>query len=444
MKIKKIIAREIIDSRGNPTIEVVVKTDKPYVFGRACVPSGASTGELEALELRDDDKTRFNGKGVLRAIDNVNLIANLLIKQNLSVFQQREIDRFMIEADGTVNKSKLGANAILGISIAVAKAAAAALNVPLYRYLGGCNAHVLPTPMLNIINGGAHADNDIDFQEFMIVPGGAKSFRHAMQTAAEIYAQLKQILSAAGHTTSVGDEGGFAPSCQSIKEVLDYMSQAVIKAGYKLGTCGEDRVAFAIDGACSELFVKSGKYAGKYDFKKHNRKHKQKMYFDSQAMVDVWTELQQKYPLISVEDGFNEQDWDGFCKLNKKIGDKMQIVGDDLFVTNMKYLQKGIDLNAANSILIKFNQIGTLSETIDTIQLAQKNNYTAIVSHRSGETEDTTIADLAVAFNTGQIKTGSMSRTDRVAKYNQLLRIEECLGNAAVYKGFGAYYNLKK
>ena len=440
--IKKIYAREVLDSRGFPTVEVEVTCDC-CIKASAIVPSGASTGEREAIELRDNDKKYYNGKGVLKAVDNVNkIIAPAILKSDLSVSQQQAIDKLMIDLDGTENKSKLGANAILGVSLAIAKAAAKKHHMPLYRYLGGVNAHILPTPMLNIINGGAHADNNIDFQEFMIVPGGAKSFRHAMQMASEIYHALKGILKKDGHSTGVGDEGGFAPNCDYVKQILDYMCEAVRMCGYKLGTSGANAVAFAIDGAVSELTINK-KEPFKYIFKKHNKQFNQSQEYTSMDMINIWEDLRNKYPIISIEDGLDENDWKGFSDLTAKIGDRTQIVGDDLFVTNTKYIKKGIDCKAANSALIKLNQIGTISETISAVKLAQKRNWTTVISHRSGETEDTTIADLSVALNTGQIKTGSMARTERIAKYNQLLRIEEELGDRAVYQGFDAFYNLK-
>lgn len=440
-KIIKIHAREILDSRGFPTVEVDVLTDR-HAMGRACVPSGASTGELEALELRDNDKKRYCGKGVLKAVGNINkILGPKLIEQNFFVFEQMKIDHYLNQLDGTENKSKYGANAILGISLAVAKTAAKETCTPLYRYLGGSQAHILPTPMLNIVNGGAHADNSIDFQEFMIVPGGAKSFHHALQMASEVYQALKKLLKRDQKNTSVGDEGGFAPDFNHVKEVLDYITEAISLAGYKPGRSGKNACAIAIDGACSELFNKKDQ---KYYFKKHNKRHQQKQSFSSEDLINVWEDLCKKYPIISIEDGLAEHDWDNFCKLQNKIGDEIQIVGDDLFVTNPKYIQKGIRLKAANSVLIKINQIGTLSETINAINLAKQNKWTAVVSHRSGETEDTTIADLCVGLNTGQIKTGSISRTDRICKYNQLLRIEEELGEEAKYIGFDAFYSIKK
>lgn len=422
-KITKIIAREILDSRGNPTIEVDVTLDCG-AFGRAAVPSGASTGSREALELRDGDKTRYLGKGVQKAVAAVNnVIAPALIGM---AAEQQAIDAKMIALDGTENKSQFGANAILGVSLAVAKAAAAAHGVPLYQHIQTlCAAHegeapklLLPMPMMNVINGGEHADNSIDIQEFMIVPVGAKSVAQAVQMGAEVFHNLKSLLVKAGHATSVGDEGGFAPNLSSNREALDYLVKAVEQAGYKIGA----DIAFAIDAAASEFY-----HHGKYEFKGENRS------FSAAQLVDYYAELCEAYPIISLEDGLAEDDWQGWATLTAKLGDKVQLVGDDLFVTNPEIFARGIDENIANSILIKLNQIGTLSETLQTIAMAAANGYTCVISHRSGETEDVTIADLAVGSGVGQIKTGSLSRSDRVAKYNQLLRIEEELGAAAIF-----------
>ena len=419
--IESIYARQILDSRGNPTIEVDVITENG-VLGRAAVPSGASTGAHEAVELRDGDKDVYLGKGVLKAIENVNVtIAAELI--GFSVFEQNLLDKIMIEVDGTDNKSNLGANAILGVSLAIARAAAAELGLPLYRYVGGVNANTLPVPMMNIINGGSHADNSIDFQEFMIMPVGAETFSEAIQMGAEVFHHLKKVLSSRGLSTNVGDEGGFAPNLASDDEALEMISEAVKNAGY---TVGEDFV-YALDVASSEFYLKDEKV---YYFKDSTGKKMTPV-----EMADYLASLCEKYPIMSIEDGMFEDDWEGWKALTDKIGDKVQLVGDDLFVTNVKRLQKGIDGGIANSILIKVNQIGTLTETIEAVSLANRNGYTAVMSHRSGETEDNTIADLAVALNTGQIKTGSASRSDRMAKYNQLLRIEEELGEVAKYPG---------
>lgn len=419
--IESVHARQILDSRGNPTIEVDVVTDNG-ILGRAAVPSGASTGAHEAVELRDGDKDKFLGKGVLQAVENVNdVIAAEII--GFSVFEQNLIDKIMIEADGTPNKANLGANAILGVSLAVAKAAAAELGLPLYRYIGGVSTKTLPVPMMNIINGGSHADNSIDFQEFMIMPVGADTFSDGIRMGAEIFHHLKKVLSARGLATNVGDEGGFAPNLGSDDEALQVISEAVENAGYKVG---ED-IVFALDVASSEFYLADEKV---YYFKDSTGKKLTPI-----EMADYLAELSEKYPIASIEDGMFEDDWEGWKALTEKIGDKVQLVGDDLFVTNVTRLQKGIDNGIANSILIKVNQIGTLSETIAAVNLAHRNGYTAVMSHRSGETEDNTIADLAVALNTGQIKTGSASRSDRMAKYNQLLRIEEELGEIAEYPG---------
>lgn len=418
--IESIHARQILDSRGNPTVEVDVITENG-VLGRAAVPSGASTGAHEAVELRDGDDL-YLGKGVTQAVENVNdvLAAELI---GFSVFEQNLIDKIMIEADGTENKGKLGANAILGVSLAVAKAAAAELGLPLYRYVGGVSAHTLPVPMMNIINGGSHADNSIDFQEFMIMPVGADTFSDAIRMGTEVFHNLKKVLSSRGLATNVGDEGGFAPNLGSDDEALQVISEAVEKAGYKVG---ED-IVYALDVASSEFYLENENV---YYFKDSTGKK-----LSPVEMADYLASLCDKYPIVSIEDGMFEDDWEGWKALTSKIGDKVQLVGDDLFVTNVTRLQKGIDNDIANSILIKVNQIGTLSETIAAVSLAHRNGYTAVMSHRSGETEDNTIADLAVALNTGQIKTGSASRSDRMAKYNQLLRIEEELGEIAEFPG---------
>ncbi|NLB48605.1 MAG: phosphopyruvate hydratase [Erysipelotrichia bacterium] len=428
-QIINVYAREVLDSRGNPTVEVEVVTDFGG-FGRAMVPSGASTGENEAVELRDGDKNRYLGKGVLKAVDNVNdIIAPAVV--GLDVFDQLAIDNLMIKLDGTPNKGKLGANAILGVSIAVAKAAADELGVELYEYLGGFSAKELPIPMMNIVNGGAHSDAAIDFQEFMIFPVGAPSFKEAIRMGTEIFHHLKAILKAKGLSTAVGDEGGFAPNLSSNEEGVLNIIEAIKKAGY---VPGKD-IYIGFDVAASEFYDKA---KGKYIFTKSTKEE-----FTSAELVDYYEKLVAKYPIISIEDGLDENDWEGHKLLTEKLGDKIQLVGDDLFVTNTKYVQKGIDLGVANSVLIKVNQIGTLTETFEAIEMAKKAGYTAVISHRSGETEDTTIADIAVAMNTGQIKTGSSSRTDRVAKYNRLIRIEDQLGENAVYKGLKAFYNLK-
>jgi len=414
-------SREILDSRGNPTVEVELETEAGTV-GRAAVPSGASTGKHEAVELRDGNKDRYLGKGVLKACQNVeDLIREELI--GVDVTDQKYIDQLLIELDGTFNKSKLGANATLGVSLAAAKAASLETKQSLYRYLGGVNAHVMPVPLMNILNGGAHADNKIDFQEFMIIPIGADFFSEALRMGVEIFHNLKTVLKAKGYSTNVGDEGGFAPNLQSNEEAIETVLEAIAKAGYKPGV----DIAIAMDAATSELWNEEKQ---RYVFKKSDKRE-----LDTDAMVGFWKDWCNKYPILSIEDGLHEDDWAGWTKMTKELGQKVQIVGDDFFVTNTDRLQKGIDSDAANSILIKVNQIGTLSETIDAVQLANRNAYTSIISHRSGETEDTFIADLAVALNTGQIKTGSASRSDRVAKYNQLLRIEEELGESAVYPG---------
>ena len=427
--IDNIVAREILDSRGNPTVEVDVYLDSG-AFGRAAVPSGASTGEHEAVELRDGDKVRYLGKGVQKAVENVNeIICNELL--DMDALEQVEIDRTMIELDGTENKGKIGANAILGVSLAVAKAAADELGIPLYRYIGGTNAKTLPVPMANILNGGAHSSAPIDFQEYMVMPVGSSSFKEGIRCVAEVFHNLKNILHDKGLSTTVGDEGGFAPDLKDNEEPLKVIMQAIEKAGYKPG---ED-VCIAMDPASSEFYDKDKK---KYIFKKSDKRE-----LTSAEMVDFYAHLVNNYPIISIEDATAEDDWEGWKILTEKLGKKVQLVGDDLFVTNVKRLQMGLDKGVANSILIKVNQIGSLTETLDSIELAKTNNYTSVVSHRSGETEDTTIADIVVATNAGQIKTGSASRSDRIAKYNQLLRIEEELGNRAVYLGKKAFFNLK-
>lgn len=419
--ISHIHARQILDSRGNPTIEVDVVTDNG-ALGRAAVPSGASTGTHEAVELRDNDKKKYLGKGVLTAVNNVNtVIQDALI--GASVFEQNLIDQTMIELDGTPNKGKLGANAILGVSLALAKAAAIESNQPLFRYVGGVNANTLPIPMMNIINGGSHADNSIDFQEFMIMPVGAENFSTAIRMGTEVFHHLKNVLKSKGYSTNVGDEGGFAPNLKSNEEAIQVVMQAIEKAGYKPG---ED-IYIAMDAASSEFYLADEKV---YHFKKSSGEK-----LSSSDMVSFWADWCKKYPLISIEDGFAEDDWDGWKKQTEVLGNKIQLVGDDLFVTNVNRLKQGIDNSIANSILVKVNQIGSLTETINAVNMANNASYTAVMSHRSGETEDSTIADLAVALNTGQIKTGSASRSDRIAKYNQLLRIEELLGKSATYLG---------
>ena len=419
--IEDIHARQILDSRGNPTVEVDVSLSNGIV-GRAAVPSGASTGVYEAVELRDKDDDYFLGKSVLKAVENVNdTIADELV--GYPAYLQTEVDQIMLQLDGTPNKSKLGANAILGVSMATAKAAAKSSGLPLWRYLGGVNAKVLPLPMMNIINGGSHADNNVDPQEFMIMPAGATSYSQAVQMGAEIFHNLKKVLSSKGYNTSVGDEGGFAPDLKSNEEAVEVILTAIEKAGY---TPGED-ILIALDPASSEFYNKE---SGLYEFKWSDGSKR-----DSDEMVEYWAEWAEKYPIISIEDGMDEDDWDGWKKLTDAIGNKVQLVGDDLFVTNTNRLADGISKGVGNSILIKVNQIGTLTETLDAIEMAHKNDYTAVISHRSGETEDTTISDIAVATNAGQIKTGSMSRTDRIAKYNQLLRIEEELGDSAIFLG---------
>ena len=425
--IEEVWAREILDSRGNPTVEAEVILEDGTT-GRAAVPSGASTGENEAVELRDGNDARYLGKGVQKAVENVNeKIAYEL--EGLDALDQTLIDQTLIDLDGTENKSSLGANALLAVSMATARAAAAFQEMPLYRYIGGTNAKTLPVPMMNIINGGAHADNIVDFQEFMIMPVGAENFSEALRAGAEIFHNLKFVLKGRGLATSVGDEGGFAPNLKSNEEAIETILEAIEKAGYKAG----ENIMIALDPASSEFFKD-----GKYIFKKSDKRE-----LSSEEMADYWISWTEKYPIISIEDGMAENDWDGWKYLNGKIGKKIQLVGDDLFVTNTKFLQRGIDENAANSILIKVNQIGTLTETLDAIELAKTNNMTAVISHRSGETEDSFIADLAVATNAGQIKTGSLSRSDRIAKYNQLLRIEEDLDTSARFPGRKAFYQIK-
>lgn len=417
-------AREILDSRGNPTLEVEVVLECGAV-GVAAVPSGASTGEHEAVELRDGDSKRYNGKGVLKAVENVNdKIAEELL--DFDALDQRGIDNYLIELDGTPNKSNLGANAILGVSLAVAKAAAAALEIPLYRYIGGVNARVLPTPMMNVLNGGVHADNNVDFQEFMIMPIGAEKFSDALRIGVETFHSLKSVLKKKGYNTAVGDEGGFAPNLKSNEEAVEVLIEAIEKAGYKPGA----DVVIALDPAVSEMYRKDKKA---YEFFKSDKSLK-----TSEQMVEYWKKWIDSYPIVSLEDGLAEDDWEGWQLLTKELGGRIQLVGDDLFVTNTQRLSKGIELGVANSILIKVNQIGTLTETLNAIEMAKKAGYTCVISHRSGETEDTTIADIAVATNAGQIKTGSASRTDRIAKYNQLLRIEEELANTAEFLGLSA------
>lgn len=419
-------AREILDSRGNPTVEVEVVLESG-AFGRAAVPSGASTGAHEAVELRDGDKSRYLGKGVLNACANVeSIIAPALI--GMDALNQTEIDQTMIRLDGTENKGNLGANAILGVSMACARAAADYLEMPLYRYLGGCNAKTMPVPMMNILNGGKHADNNVDIQEFMIMPVGAQSWSGALRMCAEVFHSLRSVLKSRGYNTAVGDEGGFAPDLKSNEEALECIVLAIEKAGYKPG----DEVRIAMDPASTEFFVD-----GKYNLASEGRK------LTSSEMIDFYADLCERYPIISIEDALAEDDWDGWIELNKRLGDKVQLVGDDLYVTNTARLVKGIELHASNAILIKLNQIGTITETLDAIEMAKRAGFTAVVSHRSGETEDTFIADMVVAVNAGQIKTGAPSRTDRVAKYNQLLRIEEELDETAIYNGLDAFYNLR-
>ena len=426
--IESVLAREVLDSRGNPTVEVEVLLESG-ALGRAMVPSGASTGENEALELRDGDKSRYLGKGVLKAVDNVNeRIAPEVL--GLDATEQVEVDQTMIELDGTETKSELGANAILGVSMAVARAAAEGIGLPLYQYLGGVNAKTLPVPMMNILNGGAHADNTVDFQEFMIMPAGAPSFREALRMGAETFHALKSVLKAKGLNTSVGDEGGFAPNLTSVEETLDTIISAIEKAGYKPGK----DIWIALDVAASEFYDAKMQ---KYVFKKSTKEEK-----TSKEMVDFYEKLVGAYPIISIEDGCDENDWDGWKLMTDRLGKKVQLVGDDVFVTNTKFLGRGIETGCANSILVKVNQIGTITETLDAIEMAKRAGYTAVISHRSGETEDSTIADIAVATNAGQIKTGSASRSDRIAKYNQLLRIEDELMACAKFPGLTAFYNL--
>ena len=423
-----VYGREVLDSRGNPTVEVEV-TLEDGSQGRAIVPSGASTGQFEAVELRDGDKDRYMGKGVLEAVNHVNdECADVLV--GMDACDQRAVDAALLAADGTDNKGKLGANAILGCSLAVARAAAESVGLPLYNYLGGVNAHVLPTPMMNILNGGVHADNNVDFQEFMIVPVGAPTFSECLRWSTQVYHTLKNVLKDSGHSTGVGDEGGFAPDLKNNKEPLQFIVEAITKAGF---TPGEDFM-IAMDPATSELYDPETKT---YNLKGEGRT------LTSDEMVDYWAELVEEFPIVSIEDGLDEEDWDGWKKLTDRIGDKVQLVGDDLFVTNVKRLQKGIDNGAANALLVKVNQIGSLTEAMDAIELAQRNKYACIVSHRSGETEDTTIADLVVATNAGPIKTGAPARTDRVAKYNQLLRIEDELGDSAQYAGRNGFNVLR-
>ena len=424
--IVEIYAREVLDSRGNPTVEVEVTTENGTV-GSAIVPSGASTGVHEAVELRDGDKTRYLGKGTLNAVNNVNeIIAEELI--GFDVFDQVGIDRALIQIDGTENKSKLGANAILGVSMAVARAAAIESDTPLYEYIGGVNAKTLPVPMMNILNGGEHADNNVDIQEFMVMPAGACSFKEALRMGTEVFHNLKSVLKSKGYNTAVGDEGGFAPNLNSNEEALKTIMEAIEKAGY---VAGKD-IFFALDVASSEMYEN-----GKYNFKGEGK------IYSSEELVNYYCDLVEKYPIISIEDGLSEDDWDGWKLLTEKIGNKVQLVGDDLFVTNYSRLNMGIEKGIANSILIKLNQIGTITETLDAIELAKTHGYTCVISHRSGETEDTTIADLAVAVNAGQIKTGSASRTDRICKYNQLLRIEDRLGENSKFLGLSAFYNIE-
>lgn len=422
-----VYARQVLDSRGNPTVEVEVYTDEGG-FGRAMVPSGASTGAFEAVELRDGEES-YLGKGVLNAVENVNTeLAEELI--GMDVFDQTGIDQLMIDLDGTHNKGRLGANAILGVSMAVARAAADELGVPLYKYIGGFNAKTLPVPMMNILNGGEHADNNVDIQEFMVMPVGADSFAEALQMGSEIFHNLRKVLQEKGHATGVGDEGGFAPNLNSNEEALETIVEAIKKAGYVPG----EQVKIALDVASSEMYTEDGRYNLKGEGVVRTR----------EEMVDWYEKMIEKYPIISIEDGLNEEDWEGWELLTQRLGKKVQLVGDDLFVTNTERLKRGIEKNIANSILVKVNQIGTLTETLDAVEMAKKAGYTAVISHRSGETEDTTIADLAVALNAGQIKTGAPSRTDRVAKYNQLLRIEDELFDSARFDGIKSFYNLKK
>lgn len=426
--IESVFAREILDSRGNPTVEVEVIAEGGFI-GRASVPSGASTGAFEAIELRDGNSERYMGKGVETAVENINSVIAPEV-EGMNVFDQVAIDKMMIELDGTPNKERLGANAILGVSLAAAKAAAEALGLGLYQYIGGVNAKTLPVPMMNIINGGKHADNSVNIQEFMIMPVGAESFKDALRMCAEVFHNLKKVLQGKGLSTAVGDEGGFAPNLETDEQAIQVILEAVIKAGYKPG----DDFRIAIDAAATEMYQEDGSY---FFWKTNIRKSKEEM-------VQYWSELCDKYPIISLEDGVSEEDWEGWKLLTDRLGKRIQLVGDDLFVTNTRRLEKGIKMGVANSILIKVNQIGTLTETLDAIQMANRAGYTAVTSHRSGETEDATIADIAVATNSGQIKTGAPSRTDRVAKYNQLLRIEEELDEVAEFPGLRAWFNLSK
>lgn len=428
--IKNIYAMEVLDSRGNPTIQVEVISESG-AYGKAIVPSGASTGEYEAVEMRDGDKSRYLGKGVLKAVANVNEVIAPALEGKFCVFDQRLIDKFLITLDGTENKSKLGANAILGVSLACAHCAADYYDISLYNYLGGFNAHQLPTPMMNILNGGSHADNSVDFQEFMIMPVGATSFKEALRIGAEVFHNLKKVLKEKGYNVSVGDEGGFAPNLKSNKEALELIVKAITLAGYK---AGED-VVLALDVASSEFYDKE---TNKYVLSGENRS------LTTDELIDFYENLVHEFPIISIEDGLDQNDWNGYKKLTDRLGKKIQIMGDDFFVTNTKRLKLGIEKGLCNSILIKVNQIGTLTETFETIEMAKRAGYTAVVSHRSGETEDVTIADIAVAVNAGQIKTGSLSRTDRIAKYNRLLNIECELGDGAYYAGKKSFYNLFK
>ena len=421
--IERVNAREILDSRGNPTVEAEV-TLASGIIGRAAVPSGASTGENEALELRDGDRKRYGGKGVLKAVNNINTtIAKIVAGRDALI--QSDVDLAMIAADGTANKRKLGANAVLAVSLATARAAADAVGLPLYAYLGGVGARTLPVPLMNILNGGAHADNNVDFQEFMVVPAGFANFSESLRAGVEVFHALKAVLKKRGHSTSVGDEGGFAPNLKSNDEAIEAILEAIAQAGYKAG----EQIALALDAAASEFYTN-----GSYVFKKSSGARK-----TSDEMIALYANWVSQYPIVSIEDGLSESDWKGWAALTKELGERVQLVGDDLFVTNVEYLSRGIKEKAANSILVKVNQIGSLTETMDTIEMAKTHNYTSVISHRSGETEDTFIADLAVATNAGQIKTGSASRTDRVAKYNQLLRIEEELGQSARFAGFSAF-----
>ena len=428
-EILDVYGREVLDSRGNPTVEVEVVLEDGS-FGRAMVPSGASTGAFEAVELRDGDKDRYMGKGVTKAVDHVNKeLADAAI--GMDAFDQRALDAALIEADGTSNKGNLGANAILGVSLAVARAAAQSTGLELYQYLGGVNGHLLPTPMMNILNGGVHADNNVDFQEFMIMPVGAPTFTEGLRWCAEVYHTLKSVLKESGHSTGVGDEGGFAPDLANNEEPLQYIVKAIEAAGYKPG----DDFMIAMDPATTECYDAE---RGVYVLAGEGRE------LTTDEMIDYWAQLVEKYPIISIEDGLAEEDWDGWVKLTQRIGDKVQLVGDDLFVTNTERLKKGIEIGAANAILVKVNQIGSLTESLEAIEMAKKAGYACIVSHRSGETEDSTIADLAVATNAGQIKTGAPCRSDRIAKYNQLIRIEDELYTSAQYAGRDAFYNIKK